>query len=161
MSEMYNVTSNDSQRVAELDRLADKQRRQIDNLNNEKVNLQTKLDEHKITNARLSTQVKYYTSKSLHKFNSNISWMVSLILKTTQHPPPPVPESSKRHTSGMSELSHLVKLWCIRKSIYYLSLVVFKKQKKTHFVLFHEWVVALNPQPLHQVLTQRHDSNLQ
>lgn len=57
MSEMYSAATNDSHRVAELDRLADKQRRQIENLNMEKVNLQTKVDELRIANSRLSTQV--------------------------------------------------------------------------------------------------------
>jgi pericentrin len=56
MAEMYNYASHDSGRVAELDRLADQQRRQIDSLNHDKVALQTKIDELKIVNSRLHAQ---------------------------------------------------------------------------------------------------------
>ena len=57
MAEMYNYASHDSGRVAELDRLADQQRKQIDSLNQDKVVLQTKIDELKIVNSRLHAQV--------------------------------------------------------------------------------------------------------
>ena len=57
MEVLYSAANNDSKRVSDLDRLAARQKIQIDALNSDKVNLQTNLDELRIQNSRLKNQV--------------------------------------------------------------------------------------------------------
>lgn len=57
MEVLYSAANNDSKRVSDLDRLAARQKSQIDALNSDKVNLQTNLDELRIQNSRLKNQV--------------------------------------------------------------------------------------------------------
>lgn len=60
MEVLYSAANNDSKRVSDLDRLAARQKSQIDALNSDKVNLQTNLDELRIQNSRLKNQVNKY-----------------------------------------------------------------------------------------------------
>ena len=57
MEVLYSAANSDSKRVAELDRLAARQKSQLDALNSDKINLQTNLDELRIQNSRLKNQV--------------------------------------------------------------------------------------------------------
>lgn len=60
MEVLYSAANNDSKRVSDLDRLAARQKSQIDALNSDKVNLQTNLDELRIQNSRLKNQVSKF-----------------------------------------------------------------------------------------------------
>ena len=57
MEDLYSAANNESKRVWDLDRLAARQKSQIDALNSDKVNLQTNLDKLRIQNSRLKNQV--------------------------------------------------------------------------------------------------------
>ena len=57
MEVLYSAANSDSKRVAELDRLAARQKSQLDALNSDTINLQTNLDELRIQNSRLKNQV--------------------------------------------------------------------------------------------------------